>query len=333
MRFRDQVALTLPALCLRLLLASLFIWAGLAKIITTVPVGPEQAAALDSLGVPVQAAEPAPAEIAVPALPDPDDAEPPAAPVESPATGTTTEPAPASALPDPQTDADANPTDGTLLLTAWAQDDAPPDAQPAESPAEPNAEETTEETDAQRPRTGLVTAADYPEGGTVRMVETLALLIDSAANPPLDEQSNRADPIWPDAIGSGPWPRVLAWAVAITEVTAGLFILIGLLTRLSALSLFGVMLGAMWLTEIGPAMQQSATTLGFLPDHALHDFGAWRPLWMQFSLAMSALALMFLGAGPVSLDRAIFRRSSESFDAGPKYTTATDPPPESRRPV
>ncbi len=325
MRFRDQVALTLPALFLRVLLATVFLWAGLAKILTTAPVGPDTAAALATLGVdvgPPPAPEPDPAP--TPRLPEPGDAE-----TDEPATDAPTEaPPPDAELPDPDadsteppnSDADGDPAAGTLLLTAWSQDEDTPEG---DAPAERQIGSTA----------GIITASDFPEGGSVRMVEMLALVIDNATNPPLDADSNRADPIWPAAIGNGPWPRVHAWSVAIVEVAAGAFILLGLFTRLSALSVFTVMLGAMWLTEIGPAMQQSSTMLGFLPDHALHDFAAWRPLWMQFSLAMSALALVFLGAGPVSIDRAIFRRSTDSFDAGPKYTAATDPPPESRRPV
>ncbi|MEQ8770278.1 MAG: DoxX family protein [Phycisphaerales bacterium] len=329
MRFRDQVALTLPALFLRVLLASVFIWAGLAKITTTVPVTPDTAAALASLGVPIGppvAPEPEPA--ASPRLPEPSDGD---APTKTTPTET---PPPATELPDPETadpqpdqpetdaepPADAGDGSSTLLLTAWSQDDGTTET---DAPAERRIGSTA----------GIITASDFPEGGSVRTLEMLALVIDNATNPPLDADSNRPDPIWPDAIGSGPWPRVHAWSVAIVEVAAGVFILLGLFTRLSALSLFAVMLGAMWLTQIGPAMQSSATMLGFLPDHALNDFDAWGKLWMQFSLAVSALALAFLGAGPVSIDRAIFRRSSESFDAGPKYTTATDPPPESRRPV
>lgn len=337
MRFRDQVALTLPALVLRLALALIFIWAGLSKVLVTMPVTPDQAAALDSLGAPVgvataPAADPAP----TPRLPEPDAGSAPETPAEVP-TDTTDGAAPDAALPDPSAMADVP---FALHHAAWTQDtpesttdaatDEPASEVPEETTPETVAPETTDTTPA--PRAGLVTAADFPHGGEVRMVEMLTLGIDTAANPPLNADGSQDDPIWPAAIGNGPWPRVLAWAVAITEIAAGVLVLLGLLTRLGALGIFGVMLGAMWLTEIGPAMQQSNTMLGFLPDYGLANMQAWNHLLFQFILGMMALALFFLGAGAVSLDRAIFRTKRDDFDAGPNYAAA-DPPPESKRPV
>jgi putative oxidoreductase len=98
---------------------------------------------------------------------------------------------------------------------------------------------------------------------------------------------------------------LLAWAVAITELAGGLCLLLGLLTRLAAFGIAGVMLGAMWLTQIGPAIQSGKTTLGFLPDYGAFDGMKWEPLMFQFALCAAALALAFLGPGRLSLDTAL----------------------------
>jgi len=81
------------------------------------------------------------------------------------------------------------------------------------------------------------------------------------------------------------------------------------------------MLGAMWLTQFGPALRSGTTVLGILPAHA----GAWAPdaagnpvygplLW-QFALLMASLALALSRPGALAVDSAIFGRGSRR--AGP----------------
>jgi uncharacterized membrane protein YphA (DoxX/SURF4 family) len=111
--------------------------------------------------------------------------------------------------------------------------------------------------------------------------------------------------LWPGFLGSGNWPRYFAVAVVVAELAGGILVAIGLLTRLAAFMLAGVMLGAIWLDQIGPAMQAGKTVLLLLPAHDPWDVAAWRPLLWQFSLLCSAAALMLLGAGAPSLDRAL----------------------------
>ncbi|TVS07864.1 MAG: DoxX family protein [Phycisphaerales bacterium] len=113
-------------------------------------------------------------------------------------------------------------------------------------------------------------------------------------------------PLVPAALGSKPWPVALAWAAAITEIVAGLFLLIGFITRLSALGVVGVMLGAIWMTEVGPALQAGATMIGFLPAYELFSPEAWKTLLWQFALLMMGLGVFFSGAGGLSLDRVLF---------------------------
>ncbi|TVQ62214.1 MAG: DoxX family protein [Phycisphaerales bacterium] len=120
---------------------------------------------------------------------------------------------------------------------------------------------------------------------------------DDASTPP---------PIWPDVASTGNRLVLLAWAAAITELVFGLFCLFGFLTRFGAIGFVVTMLVAIWLTEIGPAVQTGATVLGFLPDRPPFDPGAWNVLLWQFALLMSALALLLLGPGRLSIDHLLF---------------------------
>jgi uncharacterized membrane protein YphA (DoxX/SURF4 family) len=152
-------------------------------------------------------------------------------------------------------------------------------------------------------------AAEFPDAIEVPRVYGLALLLHKAANPPASADpasANQMMRLWPQSIGKGMWPVRLAWMVAITEVVAGLFVLVGLLTRASAIALAGTMLGAIWLTEIGPAMQAGTTVLGILPDRDPFSVDAWRALLWQLSLFMGAMALVVLGSGALGFDRKLF---------------------------
>jgi putative oxidoreductase len=112
--------------------------------------------------------------------------------------------------------------------------------------------------------------------------------------------------LWPYGLGQGRWPVYQAYAVAFTELVGGACLLIGLMTRLWSVVLAGVMLGAIWLTEIGPSIQMGDAVLGFLPNRAALAPGEWQRLMLQLSLLMSSFALAFLGAGRASLDYMLF---------------------------
>ena len=340
MRFRDQVALTVPAIILRVLLALIFIWAGLGKLMVTDAVTPEEAAMLASIGVPLTVAPspatPPPSQ----RLPEPEGAQAP--PTPAPTAPSEPASAPAETLPDPSgSSASAEPplfrvvpvvmTQPTTTPPETTQTPAdPPASPPAAAPAEPG---SSDQPTPVLPPAGarIYSAADFPEGASVLRVYRLAQGIHHAAHPGLDENSQPIAPIWPEGLARGAWPKILAWAVALTELIAGALVLFGLLTRVSALSLASIMLGAIWLTEVGPALQSGKTMLGFLPDR--DPFGMeWQSLMVQVSMLGAALALFLLGPGPVSLDRALFRgRRDDFYEPGPAY--ADEAPLPSRRPV
>jgi uncharacterized membrane protein YphA (DoxX/SURF4 family) len=162
--------------------------------------------------------------------------------------------------------------------------------------------------------TPLYTAADFPVPQPVRRLYGLSLLIESSAFPEPGEDGTTPDSIWPAWGAEGPWPIVLAWAAALAEVLAGLFLLFGFMTRFSGLTVAGVMVVAMWLTEIGPALQAGDTKLGFLPNREVFDTAAWRSLLWQFALFCSGMAVVFSGAGALALDRMGRRKRRDEDD-------------------
>jgi putative oxidoreductase len=104
--------------------------------------------------------------------------------------------------------------------------------------------------------------------------------------------------LFPEALGVGrftllglPHPAVLAPFVADVEVVAGLFLLVGLLTRLSALALLADISVAIWVTKL-PMLAREGLW------HTAHEA---RTDWaMLFGL----LFLLVTGPGSFSLDAA-----------------------------
>lgn len=293
MRCRDHIALTLPSFLLRLALAITFLWAGTAKIIGTTTVQGDDAARLANLGVTFIADTP----------------------VSEPDTQTPSEPQ----TPLPGTEAtpdEATPTADDLLDQAedlFSDTESDPESETdLESPRSPVVRSDdhalyTLQTVVQSAAPAV--GSDYPDPVIIKRVYSIALLIDHASNPALTEDSQPVSSLLPKWMGKGKMPVISAWATAITELAAGAFLLIGFLTRLSAFSLMTVMLVALWSTNIGPAMlHDSNAILGFIPRAA----DVWAPasysvmLW-QFALIIMSLSVMLLGAGPLSIDRMLFR--------------------------
>lgn len=128
---------------------------------------------------------------------------------------------------------------------------------------------------------------------------------------------------WPTFLSSGTMLSVQAWGVTIIEFVGGCLVLLGLLTRFWALGFAGAMAGALWLTQIGPAMAGSEPAfLGFLPPIPMEDPVNWMKAWMlmffQFTLLCGSMALACSGAGGASLDALVFR---EKRKRGVRVTT------------
>lgn len=270
---------------LRLALGATFLWAGFGKLLETMPVKGERAAILANLGaIPLPATATSPG---TPVLPPPP---PQVIPVEPTENG------------DPSTDQPTEPDEAVVT-------------EPGSGTSKPVVVKPNPATDQSvanpAPTVRVATAADFPDEIRVRRVFGLALLIHGATNPGTTESGTTKVALWPAKLGTGHWPVVFAWAAAITEIVAGLFVLVGLLTRMSALSLAFCMVVAIWLTEVGPALQSGDTFLGFLPNYkAFGSDAAGNPLFArlfwQFSLLCIGLALTFSGPGWLSFDRALF---------------------------
>ena len=221
-------------------------------------------------------------------------------------------------MPAPTTDPPAEPATerGTTPPdepdTTLPQSDTPPDSNASAPPIPPLLSlaqtaqpETEAEAEARQPvSTPAYTAADFPEERSVKSLYKLALLTYSAAHPSPGADGVTPAPIWPEWAARDHWPITLAWAAAITELAAGVLIAIGLITRLSAISIAVIMLNAAWLTELGPAIQSGHTHLGFLPDYPVWDTNLWKPLLWQLSLFAGAIALALAGPGALAIDRA-----------------------------
>jgi len=168
-------------------------------------------------------------------------------------------------------------------------------------------------------------AADFPTPVELPRVYRIALMLKGAAHPaPNEDGTDRMAlvPTWAadskvPGLGMAT-PVVLAWVAAITEIVGGGLLLVGFMSRLWALGLVGVMLTAIWLTTIGPAMQSGNAYLGFLPNdrsifdqvsegpgYLLHKPAYIHEFW-QLALFCMAAAVMFAGPGAISVDGVLF---------------------------
>lgn len=167
-------------------------------------------------------------------------------------------------------------------------------------------EVTPTESAALQSRGVVVEGGTDATGGRVQRVHGVTLVLHNGAEAGKKGDGTATFPLVPAWASQGKTPMFLAWGAAIAEVAGGMLVLAGLFTRFGAALLAGVMCGAIWLTEIGPAMQAGKTVLGFLPDRPTFDARMWAPLLWQVCLLMSSLALASLGSGWLALDRALF---------------------------
>lgn len=338
MRFRDQIALTLPALLLRLTLCLIFTWAGLGKILGETTVTGDSAARLARMGVAMTPVNP-PASTPSPARTLPDTTP------TTPATPPTELIIPDSALPAGQPA--AKPAAQPAGQPTTDKPVAPPTTPPT-NPANPPANPTTDATMPPMPLepTAMLeaprwlpvqntrpnpTAADFPGAYRVQRLYAIALVLSRAGDPGLSPESKPIPRTMPAWVGADTWPRILAWAAAVTELLAAFMLFFGVLTRFGALMVIGIMLQAMWLTQIGPAVVGRVDAyIGFIPASAdPWDPLSYQALFLQVACLVMAGAVFLLGAGPISFDRALFRPAErlERSEPAPKNRTTFDRQP------
>ncbi len=162
------------------------------------------------------------------------------------------------------------------------------------------------------------TPADFESNADLPMLYQVAITLHNySTDPAVRADGSKPMRLWPSSLGQGTWPVRLAWAVVLTEFVGGCLVLIGFLSRLAALGLAGVMLGALWLATIGPAIHAPTSFLGFLPK--LSSFEGWHSFMLQLCALACAVGVACIGAGWLSVDGFVFgssRSGSRGGDGG-----------------
>lgn len=302
-------------LLLRVVLGITFVWAGLGKLIPIVDYKGQDAAILANLGTGVAPAMP----LRTPATAEPPALAPPASlplPETAPA-GKPTPQKPSSRQSKPPaangytSAAPASPDLNRLPATADTSNArvrpaaAKGKSQPTAVPAQPEAPQKPAPAVDTLPPGGKYTAAHFAEPARARRAYQLSVVMVRAAYPQPSIGSAHPKPYWPAMFATSPWVVWLAFGVAVTELFAGVLLMVGFLTRLSAALLVCVALAAMWLTQVGPAMSTGQTTFGLLPDRTWWDPQLWTAFFWQLLIIASGFAVACMGAGALSVDRAL----------------------------
>lgn len=119
----------------------------------------------------------------------------------------------------------------------------------------------------------------------------------------------------PAALGAGrfakigiPWPEVMGPLVAGFEVTCGALVLAGLLTRLAALPLVATMVVAIFSTKLPILLGHGFWGFSL---RQLPSYGVWamaHEARTDWAMLLGALFLVWVGAGPWSVDALLSRR-------------------------
>lgn len=341
-------------LLLRVVVGVTFVWAGLGKLVPLIDFNGQDAAILANLGTGIAPSRPtkgAPATPDAPGLAPPATLPLPDAPAKP---GATTPPAsPNKAKPSSRQQKpspDIGYTSQGTVLAALTTDELPaaaetgkakPKAKPLNSKAQAPSQPPTAPTAPASPSTpaaankpalgpapqtlppgGKYTAADFTEPARARRAYALSVLMVKAAYPQPSVGVANPKAYWPAIFATSPWVVWLAFGAAVVELFAGVLLLVGFLTRLSSMMLVLVMATAMWLTQIGPALSTGQTQFGFLPDKTWWDAQLWSTFFWQLLLIASGIAIACIGAGALSVDRAL----SVIGSGGPK--TEQDPSPK-----
>lgn len=305
----------LAPLLLRVVIGGTFLWAGLGKLIPEVEFRGQDAAIAANLGAPVKlpAKPAAPSKLALPPpsqIPLGDQPASPPAPVEAPTAPTSppqtapggTQGAGESVVPlrpvgpaRPAADTDLLDVRGLPVAAGVARGEKR-QAQAGAGSAEPAATPPL----AALPPGGKFTAGDFPTAVKLPRVYQLAVVLTKAAHPVQGKS------VWPKQVSGNPWAVYAAYLVAVVEVLAGGAVLLGFFVKPASLVLAGVILSAIWITQIGPAaMGVAPSVLGFIPSRTWYDPQQWTPLLWQMLIFVTCLALAMIGPGHLSADAAL----------------------------
>lgn len=105
----------------------------------------------------------------------------------------------------------------------------------------------------------------------------------------------------------GPSPVVMGWLATLTELVGGALLLIGLFTRIWGIMLASMMAVAFYLTS-WPALADLGL-FGIAADMA-GGYANYNRMYVQLALFVLAFGVFLTGAGPLSLDRWLFRPSA-----------------------
>lgn len=291
-------------LVLRFVLGAVFLWAGVPKVFMNMDLSPEQAAVLANMG-----AIDGPSQLA---LPTPDPASAPDSDEAAP-------------LPTPD---DQAPDEQSLPSDAGTDDASPDEAAGADDQSQPQAHANPTQSHAvvlvSSPVAGSIDADasvqfspdDFVETVQVPRLYGLVFLMNNLAQPKQADQPGIQ--VLPTSLANnGTMLKMLAWSAGLTEFIAGVFVLLGVLTRLSSFALAGTMIAALWMTMVGPAIGTPDAIFGFLPEGLdappgtpLH--GKYSTLMLQLMTFGVAFALVFIGGGLASIDNFLFGRSKPS---------------------
>lgn len=300
---RTALACNVSPLFIRIALGITFLWAGASKVFYVDEFSGGAAAGLANAGVqsaidaaqPIQAPPILPTPDPVPTpTPIPDPVDPRPVPQPAPANDASED---EEMAPEPTGSSAHHSTAPAVLPAAYfVQDDTE-----APTPTTPPAAGTT-------PPVVNYTPGQFPEDKPVQLRRLNGLIL------AMDSAHQRGQ--WPDFLASPGAYSAMAWAAALTELFAGIFLLVGFLTRLAGLGVAGVMAGAIWMTQIGPNIGADDAFLGFLPALKLDEAGAWVAAWKdilwQFTLLMMGLAIFFSGPGKLAIDALLFSSGRDS---------------------
>lgn len=148
------------------------------------------------------------------------------------------------------------------------------------------------------------TAADFLQPVQVRKAYVTALKIHYAAIPPTASANQTA--LLPTFVGEGMWPGLVAHSVAVVELMAGMLLIAGIYCRFWACLTGLIMLGALLIDQMAPAIRAGNTMLWVLPapaeGQAWHDIDVYRALLWQLALAAASFSVVLMGAGAMALD-------------------------------